>query len=35
LRAEVSKVFPFGQMGEAHLAVETGKTRGKVVVVTG
>jgi NADPH:quinone reductase-like Zn-dependent oxidoreductase len=35
LRAEVSKVFPFGQMGEAHLAVETGKTRGKVVVVVG
>jgi len=35
LRAEVSKVFPFDQMGEAHLAVETGKTRGKVVVVVG
>ena len=33
LRAEVSKVFPFGQMAEAHLAVETGKTRGKVVVI--
>jgi NADPH:quinone reductase-like Zn-dependent oxidoreductase len=35
LRAEVSKVFAFGQMAEAHLAVETGKTRGKVVVVVG
>jgi NADPH:quinone reductase-like Zn-dependent oxidoreductase len=35
LRAEVSKVFPFGQMAEAHLAVETGKTRGKVVVIVG
>ena len=33
LRAEVSKVFPFKQMAEAHLAVETGKTRGKVVVI--
>ena len=33
LRAEVSKVFPFEQMAEAHLAVETGKTRGKVVVI--
>ena len=33
LRAEISKVFPFGQMAEAHLAVETGKTRGKVVVI--
>jgi NADPH:quinone reductase-like Zn-dependent oxidoreductase len=33
LRAEVSKVFPFEQMAEAHLAIETGKTRGKVVVI--
>ena len=33
LRAEVSKVFAFEQMAEAHLAVETGKTRGKVVVI--
>jgi len=33
LRAEVSKVFPFGQMAEAHQAIETGKTRGKVVVI--
>jgi len=33
LRSEVSKVFPFEQMAEAHLAVETGKTRGKVVVI--
>jgi len=28
------KVFPFAQMGEAHLLVETGRVRGKVVVVT-
>jgi NADPH:quinone reductase-like Zn-dependent oxidoreductase len=35
LRAEVSKVFAFEQMAEAHLAVETGKTRGKVVVTLG
>jgi NADPH:quinone reductase-like Zn-dependent oxidoreductase len=35
LRSEVSKVFSFEQMAEAHLAVETGKTRGKVVVVMG
>ncbi len=33
LRAEVSKVFSFEQMAEAHQAVETGKTRGKVVVI--
>jgi NADPH:quinone reductase-like Zn-dependent oxidoreductase len=33
LRAEVSKVFPFAQMAEAHLAIETGKTRGKIVVI--
>jgi NADPH:quinone reductase-like Zn-dependent oxidoreductase len=34
LRSEVSKVFPLPQMGDAHLQVETGRTRGKVVVVT-
>ena len=33
LRAEVSKKFAFEKMAEAHLAVETGKTRGKVVVI--
>ena len=33
LRSVVSKVFPFEKMGEAHLQVETGKTRGKVVVI--
>jgi NADPH:quinone reductase-like Zn-dependent oxidoreductase len=32
LKAHVSKVFPFQQMGEAHLAVESGRTVGKVVV---
>jgi NADPH:quinone reductase-like Zn-dependent oxidoreductase len=34
LRSEVSKVFPLAQIGDAHLQVETGRTRGKVVVVT-
>jgi len=34
LRSEIMKVFPFAQMGEAHLLVETGRVRGKVVVVT-
>lgn len=34
LRSEIMKVFPFTQMGDAHLQVETGRTRGKVVVVT-
>jgi NADPH:quinone reductase-like Zn-dependent oxidoreductase len=34
LRSEIMKVFPFAQMGEAHVQVETGRTRGKVVVVT-
>jgi NADPH:quinone reductase-like Zn-dependent oxidoreductase len=32
IRSEVSRVFPFTQMGDAHLQVETGRTRGKVVV---
>jgi NADPH:quinone reductase-like Zn-dependent oxidoreductase len=32
LRSHVSQTFPFAQMGDAHLAVETGRTRGKVVV---
>lgn len=34
LKPEVSKVFGFGEMGEAHKQVETGRTRGKVVVRT-
>jgi NADPH:quinone reductase-like Zn-dependent oxidoreductase len=34
LRSEVSKVFPLAQMGDAHLQIETGRTRGKIVVVT-
>ncbi|HET6252814.1 MAG TPA: NADP-dependent oxidoreductase [Puia sp.] len=34
LRSEIMKVFPLGQMAEAHLQIETGRTRGKVVVVT-
>ncbi len=32
LKAVVSKVFPFEQIGEAHLQVESHKTRGKTVV---
>nr|WP_067063349.1 NADP-dependent oxidoreductase [Mucilaginibacter sp. L294] len=32
LKAEVSQVFTFGQLRDAHTAVETGRTRGKVVV---
>jgi NADPH:quinone reductase-like Zn-dependent oxidoreductase len=32
LKAEVSQVFSFEQLREAHAAVETGRTRGKVVV---
>jgi NADPH:quinone reductase-like Zn-dependent oxidoreductase len=35
MRSEIMKVFPLAQMADAHLQVETGKTRGKVVVVTG
>lgn len=32
LRSEVSKVFPFAEMIQAHREVETGRTRGKIVV---
>jgi NADPH:quinone reductase-like Zn-dependent oxidoreductase len=32
IRSHVSQTFPFHQVGDAHLAVETGKTKGKVVV---
>ena len=33
LKSHVSATFPFDKMGDAHLQIETGKTRGKVVVV--
>jgi NADPH:quinone reductase-like Zn-dependent oxidoreductase len=33
LKPHVSGVFPFEKLGEAHLAVETGRTVGKVVVI--
>jgi NADPH:quinone reductase-like Zn-dependent oxidoreductase len=33
LKSEVSKVFPFSEMAAAHLQVESGRTRGKAVVV--
>lgn len=32
LRSHVSRVFSFEEMGKAHLQVETGRTKGKVVV---
>lgn len=32
LRSHVSQVFPFTDMGKAHLQVESGRTRGKAVV---
>ena len=32
VKAHVSQTFPFEEMGQAHLQVETGKTKGKVVV---
>jgi len=32
IKSRISKTFPFGKMGEAHLAVESGKTVGKVIV---
>jgi NADPH:quinone reductase-like Zn-dependent oxidoreductase len=32
IKPEVSNLFPFEKMGEAHLQVESGKTRGKTVV---
>lgn len=32
LKAHVSKTFPFAEMGQAHLALESGRTVGKVVV---
>jgi len=35
MRSEIMKVFPLAQMADAHLQVATGRTRGKVVVVTG
>jgi len=33
IRAHVSKIFPFNKMADAHAQIETGKTRGKIVVV--
>jgi len=32
IRPHVSKTFPFDKMGDAHLHVETGKTKGKIIV---
>lgn len=32
LKSHISKVFPFGQMGEAHLEMEQGHTIGKIIV---
>ena len=35
LRSHVSQVFSFDEMGNAHLQIESGRTKGKVVVVFG
>jgi NADPH:quinone reductase-like Zn-dependent oxidoreductase len=32
IKSHVSSVFPFEEMGQAHLQVESGRTKGKVVV---
>lgn len=32
IKSEVAKVYPFAEMAQAHLHVETGRTRGKVIV---
>lgn len=32
LKSEVSKVFPFSEMKSAHQEIETGRTRGKIVI---
>jgi NADPH:quinone reductase-like Zn-dependent oxidoreductase len=32
IRSHVSKVFAFDEIAEAHKQIETGKTRGKIVV---
>lgn len=34
MRSEIMKTFPLAQIADAHLQIETGRTRGKVVVVT-
>ncbi len=33
IKAHISKEFSFGEIAEAHRQIETGKTRGKIVVV--
>jgi len=35
IKSVVSKSFTFGEIRAAHLQIETGKTRGKIVVTTG
>lgn len=32
LKPEISRVFSFAQIKEAHLQIETGKTRGKIII---
>lgn len=32
IKSHISKTFPFDKMGEAHLAMESGKTVGKIIV---
>ena len=32
IKSKVSEVFPFEEMADAHLKIETGKTIGKIIV---
>lgn len=32
LKSHVSRVFPFAEMGQAHLQIESGRTRGKITL---
>jgi len=32
IKSHISRVYPFAKMAEAHLQIETGKTKGKIVV---
>jgi NADPH:quinone reductase-like Zn-dependent oxidoreductase len=32
LHTHITKVYPFTAMGEAHTQVQTGKTRGKIIL---
>ena len=32
IKSHISRVYPFAKMAEAHLQIETGKTKGKIIV---